>query len=107
MGLPFQTHRIYITLEDNTFYELHSDYSKTVVDWKEIEKEILNQYETTHILPPFFVMHKSQFGYVKACAMSKSNPNRMSEETAEIYYKMGFITKEEFENYLQDKKEKW
>lgn len=41
MKLPFETQKIFITLDDDTFYQLHSDYSKTEVNKNVTEEALL------------------------------------------------------------------
>lgn len=98
MLLPFETHNIYITLDDDKFYQLNSDYTKTEINISEIITGTLLLKSSNH---PFMVIHKQQFQYGKFHLMSKENPMRISNETAEIYHKIGFLSKEELETYIQ------
>lgn len=100
MLFPFKTHRIYITLDDEKMYQLHADFSKFEVNPEEIiTEEALSNSRNQ----PFVVIHKEQFDHGKSILMNKKNPNRISKETAEIYCRIGFLTKEEVQNYIQDK----
>lgn len=98
MQIPFESHTVYITLDDDKMYQLYPDYSKTEVNINTVltEERLLNGRNE-----PFMVIHKEQFQYGKSHLLSKENPNRISKETAEIYYKIGFISKDELDSYFE------
>lgn len=80
--LPFETHSIYITIDDKV-YKLNKDFSKEEIkDIKEIPMPSRKN--------PCVLLHKSQFDFAKRYLLSS-----MSKQTAIIYNKMGFITDEE------------
>lgn len=95
MNLPFDTHKIYITLENNTFYELHSDFSKTEIDFNEIRKQLEDRKNG------IIVLHKSQFEYNKTNLLDKKFVGKLSDDLAKTYCRMGFITESELEDFLE------
>ncbi|MEK3956082.1 MULTISPECIES: hypothetical protein [unclassified Psychrobacillus] len=99
MKMPFETHKILITLDDHKIYKLHADFSKTELNNEEVltEESLMKSRKM-----PFILMHKSQFDYGKTTLMNRDNPQRMCKETAMLYYRIGFIGKEELEEYLAD-----
>lgn len=98
MKIPFESHTIYITLDDEKIYQLNPDYSKIEVNMKTVltEERLLNGSSQ-----PFMVIHKEQFQHGKSHLFSSENPNRISKETAELYYKMEFISKDELDSYFE------
>lgn len=89
--LPFETHTIYITLDDDKIYKLNEDFSKEEV--QEIPQPSRKN--------PIVVTHKAQFDYAKYSLLNKMNPLKMSEDTARIYNKMGFISDLELAVFLE------
>lgn len=94
MILPFDKVEIYITLDDDVFYRLNADFSKTEVNKEDILTE---EYFHNHRV---MVLHKLQFEYGKSHLMDKNNPNRISHEAAKTYCQMGFITNEEYHHFV-------
>lgn len=46
------------------------------------------------------VLHKSQFDLAKGYLLNKENPFKIDEEDAKTYQQIGFISVEEFTNFL-------
>ncbi len=99
MRLPFDTHDIYISLDlfdpeggYADFYKLNSDFTKISVE--KIPMPTTDK--------PFLVLHEDQFNGARPFLMNKQNPFKMDKDKAIIYYKIGFITKEELDNYIRN-----
>ncbi|MEM5680292.1 hypothetical protein AAHB46_12260 [Bacillus paranthracis] len=90
MKIPFNTHTIYVTLDDDKIYELKNDYTKVEVP------KIQNSSKEN----PVMVLHKSQFDLAKGYLLNKENPFKIDEEDAKTYQQIGFISIEEFTNFL-------
>ncbi|MDP4084749.1 MAG: hypothetical protein Q8934_09065 [Bacillota bacterium] len=90
MKLPFNTHTIYVTFDNDKIYELKSDYTKIGVQ----------KIECSSKENPVMVLHKNQFDYAKDYLLNKENPFKIDEETARIYNQIGFLTNEELNNYI-------
>lgn len=90
MKIPFETHTIYITLDDAKIYELKSDFTKVEV------QEMKNPSKDN----PIVGLHKKQFDFAKECLLNNKNPLKMDVETAEIYNRIGFISNEEFNDFI-------
>ncbi|UYZ39041.1 hypothetical protein OD350_28635 (plasmid) [Clostridium beijerinckii] len=89
--LPFGTHTIYITLDDDKIYKLNEDLSREEVqDIPQASRE-----------NPIVVMHKAQFDYAKGNKLNKFSDFKMSEEMAKIYNKIGFISDLELVKFLE------
>ncbi|MGR6017738.1 hypothetical protein ACT7CM_27190 [Bacillus paranthracis] len=76
MKIPFNTHTIYVTLDDDKIYELKSDYTKVEVS------KIQNSSKEN----PVMVLHKSQFDFAKGYLLNKENPFKIDEEDAKTYH---------------------
>ncbi|WP_066415217.1 hypothetical protein [Sutcliffiella cohnii] len=88
--LPFNTHTIYFTLDDEKIFELKSDYTKVAVSAiKSPSKE-----------NPIMVLHKNQFDYAKVYLLDKRNPFKIDEETAKVFNHIGFISDEELTDFI-------
>jgi len=85
MKIPFETHTIYITLDDAKIYELKSDFTKV-----EVQKMKYSSKDN-----PVMGLHKKQFDLAKAWLLNNENPFKMDVETAVIYNRIGFISNEE------------
>ncbi|MEB9429784.1 hypothetical protein P4I83_32645 [Bacillus cereus] len=90
MKIPFNTHTIYVTLDDDKIYELKSDYTKVEVS------KIQNSSKEN----PVMVLHKSQFDFAKGYLLNKENPFKIDEEYAKIYQQIGFISVEELNEFI-------
>ncbi|MEK5071680.1 hypothetical protein [Sporosarcina sp. FSL K6-1508] len=90
MKIPFNTHTIYVTLDDDKFYELKSDYTKI-----EVPEFKIPSPENQIVL-----IHKKQFDSVKANLLDKENPFKLDLETANIYYQIGFLSDSEFKDFI-------
>ncbi|MFV1457163.1 hypothetical protein [Bacillus mycoides] len=90
MRIPFNTHTIYVTLDDGKIYELKSDYKKVEVP------KIQNSSKEK----PVIVLHKSQFDFTKGYLLNKENPFKVDEEDAKIYHQIGFISVEELNDFI-------
>ncbi|ALP91865.1 hypothetical protein ATN24_13965 [Clostridium butyricum] len=89
--LPFETHSIYITLDDKKIYKLNEDFSKEEV------KEVPHPSKEN----PNIVMHKLQFDFAKDFLLNKENPLKMSVKTARLYNKIGFISDLELAKFIE------
>lgn len=89
-NLPFETHTIYITLDDKKIYKLNEDFSKEEV------KEIPMQTREN----PYMVIHKSQFDMAKNHLLNKENP-KISIEKAKLYNKIGFLSDKELSSFIE------
>lgn len=97
MNIPFNTHLVYITLNDDKFYQLNSDFSKEEVDQEEVLTK-LRMFDDSK--QNVMVLHKAQFEHGKQYLLDKENPAGISIQAAEQYYKMDFITKSELYDYI-------
>ncbi|MBX8946001.1 hypothetical protein [Lysinibacillus sp. K60] len=91
MKIPFETHTIYITLDDAKIYELKSDFTK--VEVKEMKYPSREN--------PIMGLHKKQFDFAKGWLLDKNNPFKMDVETAVIYNRIGFISNGEFNDFIK------
>jgi hypothetical protein len=80
--LPFATHTIFITLNDDKIYRLNEDFSKIEV----------NELPQSSRQNPIMVLHKEQF--------KMANTERLSLEDVKIYNKIGFLTDEELAAFI-------
>ena len=89
--LPFETHSIYVTLDDDKTYKVNSDFSK-----KEITEIPANSL--------YSMMHKLQFDACKNYLMDVSLPEqlRMTTDKAVLYNQLGFISDHELVTYVHD-----
>lgn len=90
MKIPFNSHSIYVTWDNDKMYELKSDYTK--VEVTEIQKPSKEN--------PIMVLQKRQFDAAKDYLLNKENPFKMDEKTARIYNQIGFISNEELNTFL-------
>ncbi|PGR00823.1 hypothetical protein [Bacillus cereus] len=90
MKIPFNTHTIYVILDDGKIYELMSDYTKVEVP------KIQNSSKEN----PVVVLQKSQFDFAKGYLLNKENPFKIDEQDAKIYHKIGFISVEELNDFI-------
>ena len=90
MKIPFNTHTIYVTLDDGKIYELKSDYTK--VEVPKIQKSSKGK--------PVMVLHKSQFDSAKSYLLNKEKPFQIDEEDAKIHQQIGFISVEELNHFI-------
>ncbi|WP_044648385.1 hypothetical protein [Paenibacillus terrae] len=91
--LTFNTHTVYVTLDDEKFYKLNKhDLSR-----EEVEKIPVPSKEN-----PIMVMHKSQFDLAKGYLMDMRKPIKINLGTAEIYNQIGFLTDDEFVVYKKE-----
>lgn len=94
MTLPFETHEIYISMERFDSEGGYADFYKLNSDFTKISVEKIPMPTTDK---PFLVLHEGQFNGARSFLMNKQNPFKMDKEEANIYYKIGFITKEELD----------
>jgi len=92
MILPFKTHTIYITLDDNKIYKLNKDFSK-----EEVENIPYPSRQN-----PTLLMHKFQFEMAKFYLLNKSNPFKISVEIAQTYNKIGFLSDNELADFIEE-----
>lgn len=90
MKIPFNTHTIYVTLDDDKIYELKSDYTKVEV----------SKIQNPSREKPVMVLYKSQFDCAKGYLLNKENPFKIDKEDAKIYYQIGFISVEELNDFI-------
>ncbi len=86
----FNTHTIYITLDDDKSYKLNP---------KDLSKEIVNKIPHGSKENPIIIMHKKKFDIAKDYLMDINNPFRILIDEAEDYQRIGFITEKELEEY--------
>lgn len=89
MELPFNSHAIYITLDDDELYEVKSDFSKIKVD-----DILVNQSK------PSILLHKAQFEAAKGFLLDIENPFRLKNDDAKLFNKLGFLSDSDFNNYI-------
>jgi len=94
MVLPFDTHEIYISIDRFDEEGGYADYYKLKSDFTKISVEKIPMTTT------LIVLNESQFLSAKSFLMNKQNPFQMSKDEAIIYYKIGFITKDELDNFI-------
>ncbi len=89
--LPFETHSIYVTLDDNITYKVNRDFSKT--EFNEIPAKSI-----------YCIMHKLQFDACKNKLMDVSLPEqlRLTTNKAVLYNQLGFITDHELFTYIHN-----
>lgn len=87
MKIPFDKYTIYITFDDDQIYELKEDFSKELVS-------TMNRSTPNN---PVLVLHKQQLDYAKT--FYKENASTLDHETWNNYYKIGFITLDELNEY--------
>lgn len=97
MVLPFDTHEIYISIDRFDEEGGYADYYKLKSDFTKISVE---KIPMTTRDKPLIVLDESQFLSAKSFLMNKQNPFQMSKDEAIIYYKIGFITKDELDNFI-------
>ncbi len=90
-NLPFKTHTIFITLDDEKTYKLNEDFSK----------EEVQEMPTPSRENPCMVIHKLQFNFAKNYLLNKENPFKISVEEANIYNKIGFISDKELSDFIE------
>ena len=90
--LPFETHTIYLTLDDDKIYRLNADFSRVVVE------SISVPSRTNSIL----VMHKKQLDINKRLLFDTKNLMRMSLEDAITYNMIGFVSDDELTEFTRD-----
>ncbi len=90
LDFPFNTHTIYLKLPEEEFYKLESDLSKIPVD-------SIKKHSPKH---PSIVLNKSAFDENKDMLLNKKNLNKLDIDTAKGYHKIGFISEEELNNFL-------
>ena len=90
MKIPFSTYTIYVTFDDEKFYELKEDFTK----------EAVSKMKISTPKNPILVLHKHVFDYAKT--FYKENPITFDEETWNIYYKIGFITLDELNKFISN-----
>lgn len=73
------------------------NFSKREVDKDKVltEESIRNSRQNN-----FMFIHKKQFNYVKVELLNKNSLNCISEEEANTFFNMGFISKEEFDKFI-------
>ena len=96
MQNPFETHKVYITLNNDKMYQLFPDFTKKEVD----KKEVLNKADVNSRSKPFMVIHNEQINCGKSYLLDKNKSTRNGAETALEYCKIGFLTKEEIKALL-------
>lgn len=72
----FNTHSIYITLDDDKIYKLNKD---------DLSRELVDRIPPLNKDNPVMVIHKKQFDYAKGYLMDGDNPFRISVDTARDY----------------------
>ena len=87
MKIPFEKYTIYVTFDDDTIYELNEDFSK----------EVVNEIKISTPKNPTLVLHKQQLDYAKT--FYKENAINLDKETWTNYYKIGFITLHELNEF--------
>ncbi|MGI2295597.1 hypothetical protein [Paenibacillus sp. GXUN7292] len=87
--LSFNTHTVYVTLDDG-IYKINRD---------DLSRESVQHLPEPSKEKPIIVLHKSQFDMAKSYLMSIDNPLRMDLESAELYRIIGFLNNEEYESY--------
>lgn len=97
MNIPFHTHRIFITLDDEKIYELKTNYSK--IEISKSESEALAEVDNSR---PVMILHKKIFDFNKSYFLDKSNPHKMDKEAATIYNKLGFINDKELTDFIMN-----
>ena len=91
MEIPFNTHTIYVTMDDKN-YELKGDYTKVEVS------KIPSPSKENH---PIMLLCKDQFDLAKGFLLNKENPFKMNKDDAKIYHQIGFITSEELNEFIK------
>jgi len=86
----FNTHSIYITLDDDKIYQLNK---------RDLAKELVSEIPQPSKENPIMVIHKSQFDMAKSYLMDINNPFRISVDTARDYRDIGFLSEQEFRDY--------
>ncbi|GKS12929.1 hypothetical protein YDYSY3_39290 [Paenibacillus chitinolyticus] len=92
----FNTHTIYVTLDDNKFYKLNK---------QDLSRELVDDVPSPSKADPIIVLHKIQFDSAKGYLLAVDNPFRIDVETAEVYNKIGFLTDEEVLDYKRANEE--
>jgi len=92
--MPDRERNIYIS-DGGKVYRLHTDYSQEEIDEKEFEA--IQQRNPNSIV----VFDKDRFLQEKDILLNKNHPFSIREEAAFAYFKMGFITKEELDEYVE------
>ena len=87
MKIPFETYTIYVTFDDDKIYELKEDFSK----------ELVTEIKMSTPKNPTLVLHKQQLDYAKAFYIE--NSIKFDKETWNNYYKIGFITLHELNEF--------
>ena len=96
MELPFDTHDIYISFDRFDEEGGYADYYKLNNDFT---KRSVNKIPVPTMDKPTLVFHQGEFNGAFRFLTNKQNPFKMDKEVANIFYKIGFITKEELENF--------
>lgn len=94
----FNTHTIYIRLDDDKIYKLNP---------KDLSKEVVNQIPFPSKENPIMVLNKIQFDVAKGYLMNVNNPFRILVSEAEDYRTIGFITDEELGEYKKKMQENY
>jgi hypothetical protein len=81
-------------LDQGKIYRLNSDYTQTEITAKEFEEAKKRDPKS------IIILDRDIFLQEKSILLDKNHPASMSEDAARRYFKMGFITKEELEKYL-------
>jgi len=92
--MPDRERNIYIS-DGGKVYQLHKDYSQEEIDSEEFEA-IKKRHPNSTI-----VFNKDAFLQEKAILLNKNHPFSIRDEAAFAYYKMGFITKDELDEYVE------
>lgn len=95
MNIPFHTHRVFITLDDEKIYELENNFTKTEISKNEFE--VITEAKNSG---PFLILHKKIFDFNKSYFLKKSNPHKIDKEAATTYNKIGFISDKELTDFI-------
>ncbi|WP_249869127.1 hypothetical protein [Oceanobacillus saliphilus] len=87
MKIPFEKYTIYVTFDDDKIYELKEDFSK----------ELVSEMNMSTPTNPTLVLHKQQLDVAKT--FYKENSVNLDNETWNNYYKIGFITLQELNEF--------
>lgn len=87
--LPFKTHTIYLQFE-NQYYVLHQDLTKEPV-------EKIKKHSPKY---PSVLLKQSEFENAKQYLLNKQNPHRLGEDAVKLYLHIGFITDNEYREYI-------
>ena len=87
MKIPFNKYKIYFTFDDDKIYELKEGFSKALV----------SEIKTSTPKNPTLMLHKQQLDYAKTFYIE--NSFRFNKETWNNYYKIGFITLQELNEF--------